>query len=341
MTMDLVDLIKKYFEERVSFDKDAFLKRLPALQGSKELGRGLANDNFLLDFGKDLKYVMRFNIWPDRVWYNGNPISVENEFLILKFLEPHGVAPKAYFLDASKYLFPFEFLIEEFVEQDTMHVSDDFSGVVKTVKRLHEVDVRHGVKFFRRDATVNEKMSLYETWLKEVSINNKTEIVDLFSRYAGVYKAYLQRNSDLLIGDSIIHRDLFPENFLHERRDGWRIVDWQTAVIGNPIQDIAYLLWDFIYLYTLKRPLNKEEQHTILKSYYGKQVDVDAILSKVQRLLPIFYIDLFLWLLYKVESFKKQDFNPELKEFLWKRIAAANDLILKGDQIEHWFSKMK
>lgn len=119
------------------------------------------------------------------------------------------------------------------------------------------------------------------------------------------------------------------------------MIDWQTAVIGNPIQDIAYLLWDFIYQYTLKRSLSEEEKKTIITAYYGETADVQGILSDVDKLLPIFYVDLFIWLLYKAESLKEQELPAELKEFLSERIAGANDIILKEDQIEFWFSKMK
>lgn len=338
--MNLAAPIKEYFDKKTSFEKNAFLAQLPTLKDVKEIGKGLANDNFLLDFGNGTKYVMRFNIWPDRVWYNGNPISVENEFQTLKFLELSGVAPKAYFVDASKTFFPFEFLVEEYIEHDGKIVSDDFVGVAVSVKKLHSLHITGSENSLRKDATADEKIELYDSWLEEVLANNKTKIANLFSQHAETYKDYLNKNSDLLTGNSLIHRDLFPENFLHQG-DAWFLVDWQTAVIGNPIQDVAYLLWDFIYLYTLKRPLTEAEKKTIITSYFGEQADVAMILTQVRRLLPIFYIDLFLWLLYKAESIKKQQFDPELKEFLWNRIAVANDLILKEDQVEYWFSEMR
>ena len=337
--MDLIEQIKRFFAKQNILGKNEFLARLPQLKNVKELGKGLANINFLLNFG-DLKFVMRFNIWPDQVWNNGNQIDVENEYRILKFLESYEIGPKAYFVDTSKTHFPSSFLIEEYIEHDSKSVSEDFTGVVNTVKRLHAANIEMEERFFRTDADADGKIKLYDNWLKIILQNNQSEIASLFSKYADIYKRYLKDNADLLIGNNLIHRDLFPENFLH-KGNRWFMVDWQTAVIGNPIQDITYLLWDFIYQYTLKRQLTDEEKRSIITAYFGGQVNIQDILSKVNKLLPIFYIDLFIWLLYKAESFKKQTFPEDLKEFLWNRIKGANDIVLKEDQIELWFSKMK
>ncbi len=318
---------------------DPFLNGLSELQNVKELGKGLANINYFLDFGAS-KYVMRFNIWPDQVWYNGNEISVESEYQVLKFLEQYNVAPRVYFVDSSKKFFPYGFLIEEYLEHDNKSVEADFRGVTNTIKNLHAVDTKEVVKSFRHDANAEDKIKLYDNWLTIISTNNKSVIASLFSKYADIYKQYLKDNAELLTGTTLIHRDLFPENILH-KEGGWYLIDWQTAVIGNPIQDISYLLWDYIYQYTLKRTLSDEERKEIITAYYGEEVDVQDVLSKVNKLLPIFYIDLFIWLLYKAESIKKQNVPAELKDFLWSRIAGANDIVLKEDQIEFWFSKMK
>lgn len=337
--MNLTEQIKLFFTNQDVLTKNKFLAGLPQLHNVKELGKGLANINFLLDFGGS-KFIMRFNIWPDQVWYNGNQIDIESEYHALKFLEPYKVGPKTYFKDTSQVHFPFNFLIEEYIEHDNKGVDKDFVGVARVVKKLHEVVIEKDKAIFRVDANANAKINIYNRWLEIILQNNQTKIASLFSKYADTYQKYLIDNSSLLTGNTLIHRDLFPENFLHSNNE-WLLVDWQTVVVGNPIQDITYLLWDFIYQYTLKRPLTNEEKNTILTTYYGEKVNTEKVLSNVNKLLPIFYIDLFIWLLYKVENFKKQKFSTEMKDFLWSRIKVANDLILNEDQIEFWFSKMK
>jgi thiamine kinase-like enzyme len=337
--MDLVKQIKSFFNGRSVFAESEFLSGLSQLHNVEELGKGLANINYLLDFG-DTKLVMRFNIWQDQVWYSGNEISIENEHHVLKFIEPYEVGPKVYFVDSSRSYFPFAFLIEEYIEHDNKSVAEDFKGVVNVVKRLHEVNIKGGERFLRKDADADSKIKLYDNWLALILQNNQSKLTSLFSQHADTYKGYLLENTELLTGNTLIHRDLFPENFLHVENK-WLMIDWQTAAIGNPIQDIAYLLWDFIYQYNLERPLTDSERKNIITSYYGEQSNSEEILSKVSRLLPIFYVDLFMWLLYKAASFQKQEFTPELKEFLWSRIKTANDIILKEDQIKLWFSKMK
>jgi thiamine kinase len=54
----------------------------------------------------------------------------------------------------------------------------------------------------------------------------------------GVRAAALARLARLPRGEALCHGDLHPENVL-VTRDGWRVVDWQKAVAGNPAADVA------------------------------------------------------------------------------------------------------
>ncbi len=330
----------KHFFAKQPHPKNTFLIGLPKLKVVKEIGKGLANANYLLTFKDGQKLIMRFNFWKDKDWYTGNVISIKNEYQVLKFLESYEITPKVYFVDTSKKFFPFEFLIEEYIAHDSSKVDSDFSGVVETVKKLHKVKVtKDAQKIFSIDADESRKSKLYNQRLKSISSNKGGDIEKIFFEKKDIYRKYLATVTDLLSGKSVIHHDPFPENFLHKNH--WYLVDWQTSVIGNPMHDVAYLLMDFIYQFTLGRKLTEDEKVLILKTYFGKTASTVKLRREAEKLLPIYYIDLFLFLLYKNAELKKQKFPKALHRFLQKRLTLAIGIILKKEEILFWFREME
>ena len=331
--------IRRFFAKQ-AHQKNTFLMSLPKLKEITEIGKGLANANYLLTFADGKKLISRFNFWKDKDWYTGNVISIKNEFQVLKSLENQDIAPKVYFVDTSKKVFPFEFLIEEYINHDGSKVDSDFAGVVETIKKLHKVKITGNVrKIFNIDADEKRKGLLYQQRLKSIESNRGSDIEKIFFEMKNVYKEYLGTVKNLLSGNSIIHHDPFPENFLHKNH--WYLVDWQTTVIGNPMHDIAYLLMDFIYQFTLGRKLVDAEKVLILESYFGKNANITKIRRQAEKLLPIYYIDLFLFLLYKNAELKKQKFPRPLHAFLQKRLTLAINIVLKKEEILFWFGEME
>lgn len=337
--MNLTKKIRRYF--LVCKEQNCrYLHSLSDLQDIKELGKGLANINYLLSFSDGSKLIMRFNFWKDKDWYTGDTISIETEFHVLKFLEKSSITPKVYLVDVSRKFFPFEFLIEEYIHHDDMKVDSDFPGVVASLKKIHKLKITSGAKkIFRQDANKKKKIELYNDRLKSIQFRKNNEIEGIFFEKKDIYRKYISTIEEMLSGNSIIHHDPFPENFLHN--NFWYLIDWQTAVIGNPIHDIAYLLMDFIYQFTLGRKLNNEEKEIILKTYFGEKVDVSKKMEMVDSLLPVYYIDLFLFLLYKESELKNQHFPKSLSLFLRKRLLIGIDIILKKEEILFWFNEME
>jgi thiamine kinase-like enzyme len=337
--MNLTKQIKLYFSDSKR-QKNNFLQSLPTLKDVEELGKGLANINYLLTFVDGSKFIMRFNFWKDKDWYAGNIISIKNEYRVLSFLEKSTITPKVYFVDASKKIFPFEFLIEEYISHDDMKVDFDFPGVVRSLKKLHKTKITdEAKKVFRKDANSKKKIELYNERLKSIQSKKNNEIERIFFEKKEVYSKYINTIKNCLSGDSIIHHDPFPENFLH--KDFWYLIDWQTAVIGNPMHDVANLLMDFIYQFTLGRKLRDKEKDLILRTYYGEKVDLSKKKKLADSLLPVYYVDLFLFLLYKEAELKKQGFSKPLFLFLQKRLQHGRSIILKKEEILFWFKEME
>jgi len=337
--MNLKSSIEKYFADGVYLEHGT-VSDLGYLAKIEELGKGLANINYILTFAGNRKFVARFNFWQDKDWYSGNLISIENEYQVLKFLEGNGVSPKVHLCDVSKEHFPYDFLLEEFIEHGDRKVDHDFPGIVQVVKKLHNVTIDDDArKIFRVDASKKKKVSLFEERLAVIETNRGEEIEQIFFSNQDIYMQYLSTVEEYLTGDTIIHHDTFPENFLF--RDGWYLVDWQTAALGNPIHDIAYLLMDFIYQFNLGRKLTDDEKNTIVEEYYGGDRDTSKLRKQAETLLPVYYIDLFLFILYKEEKLKSQKFENELTLFLQDRLALGRSIILKPEEIQYWFDQMQ
>jgi 2-phospho-L-lactate guanylyltransferase len=337
--MNLTKQIKIYFLDNKK-QKNSFLRTLPTLKNVKELGKGLANINYLLSFNDGSEFIMRFNFWEDKDWYTGNIISIRNEYQVLKFLEKSTITPKVFFVDVSKKIFPFKFLIEEYISHDDMKVDFDFPGVVKSLKKLHKTKITdEAKKVFREDANSKNKIKLYSERLKSIQSKKHNEVERIFFEKKEIYVKYIDTIKNVLSGDSIIHHDPFPENFLH--KDFWHLIDWQTAVIGNHIHDVAYLLMDFIYQFTLGRKLQEKEKNLILQSYYGKKVNLPKKRKMIDSLLPVYYIDLFLFLIYKEAELKSQNFPKPLFLFLRKRLLHGRNIILEKREILFWFKEME
>ncbi len=336
--MNLNKQIEQYFA-KANLHKNSFLRTLPELKKVDELGKGLANINYLLTFNNGKKILMRFNFWKDKEWCTGNTISIKNEYQVLRYLEKYKIAPKAYFVDTSKKYFPFEFLLEEYISHENLQVDSDFVGVIETIKKLHEIKITDdGRKILNVDASKKKKVELYKQKLESIYAKRNGAIEKIFFEKENIYKQYLNTIEEAFIGDSIIHHDPFPENFLYKKH--WYLIDWQTTAVGNPIHDVAYLLMDFIYQFTLGRKLTDTEKTTILKTYF-KTENILEIKKKVEKLLPLYYIDLFLFLLYKENELTKQNFPKSLHSFLAKRLQLGRDIILKKKEILFWFSKME
>lgn len=336
--MNLNKQIRQYFKNNSTQNK--FLSGLEQLKEINEIGKGLANINYLLTFKDEKKLIMRFNFWKDKDWYTGDTISIKNEYQVLQFLEKFEITPKVYLVDVSKKFFPFEFLIEEYIAHDSLKVDSDFVGVVRCVKKLHKIKITDEArKIFRSDADGKKKVALYEERLKSIQSDNRSDIENIFFEKRDIYKKYINTVEDLMSGNSIIHHDPFPENFLH--KDHWYLIDWQTSVIGNPTHDVAYLLMDFIYQFTLGRKLTDAEKSLIIKAYFGEKTDVIKKKKQAEKLLPIYYVDLFMFLLYKNSELKKQNFPKPLYTFLNKRLQVGIKIVIKKEEILFWFGEME
>lgn len=337
--MELNDQIIRYFATKKSSNND-FLISLPSLKEVREVGKGMQNINYLLLFEGDLKFILRFNTWKGEDVY-GEVVSIENEFEILKLLEPYHVAPKVFYYDTSKTSLPFEFLVEEFLEHDERKTIEDLEGSVKVVKKIHNLSLDNKTRqLFKRRPDATHKIDRYKRWQEIILKGGNSPLASLLEEHKEIYIKYIQDQSFLLEGDTPLHCDLFPENFFHHN-NSWFLIDWQTPGLGNKYWDLVFLMWNFSYQFSLGRELTNEEEKRIIGAYFKNEGEQKAALKAVEKLLPILYIDLFQFLLYKDAVLKQEKFPLWLEDFLQKRLEIAKSLVLKEEAILYWFSKMK
>lgn len=337
--MELNEQIYSYFSLKKESDDDFFIN-LPSLQEVKEIGKGLQNVNYELLFEGNLKYILRLNTWQGEDVY-GEVVSIRDEFEILKALELYRIAPKVFYCDTTRKALPFDFLIEEYLYNDGEKTIEDLENSVKVVKKIHSLPLNDKARqLFKRSPDASHKVNRYKRW-QEIILNESSDsLAMLLETNKEIYFKYVNEHASLMEGDTPLHCDLFPENFLHYN-NSWFLIDWQTSGLGNKYWDIAFLLWNFSYQFSLGRELTNEEEKKIISAYFEDEGDQKAALQEIKKILPILYIDLFQFLLYKSVIFKREKFPLWLGDFLQKRLEVARELILKEKTVLYWFSQMK
>ena len=122
-----------------------YLKDLPpALLGVQnsdrveilEMTPGSYNLNYRVKI-EQKEFIFRINIEQQ----SGLSNQIEYEFRVLKFLETHDLAPRAYHFDTSLQSFDFGILIEAYLEGPHLTLeTEDISKVVDLLARLHSLD---------------------------------------------------------------------------------------------------------------------------------------------------------------------------------------------------------
>lgn len=190
--------------------------------------------------GRAQKMIVRLHGEIDRA---NNPCIAADEFRLLQLLRSAGLpVPEPYYLDQSGEIFPIPYIVIEFIEGKTefapAHDPDRIDQFTTWLSRIHRVDcAKLGVSFLppveRRYARLlSEHPARLDESLHEGRVRNVLETAWPFA----------QRNATALL-----HGDYWPGNILW--RDGRlvAIVDWEDAVVGDPLADLANsrieLLW--------------------------------------------------------------------------------------------------
>jgi len=192
--------------------------------------------------GQTKKMIVRK---PGDVDLKRNPYVAANEFKLLQLLQFVGLpAPQPYHLDQSGEIFSTPYLVIEYIEGKTefalLYVSNLIFQLATHLSRIHQLD---GSKL---DVSFLPKLeNIYAEMLRERPANVDESLDEGHIRAAlEAVWPFPQRNALVLL-----HGDFWPGNILWKDGHLVAVIDWEDAMIGEPLADVANsrleILWAF------------------------------------------------------------------------------------------------
>lgn len=207
---------------------------------------------YLINFKKE-KYVLKINCFSEV--YHETQFLQElwiNNLLQLNSLPSLPIE----YIDVSRDYFPFDFIIMKEATGKLLHdrklskkkEREIFSNLGVIIAKIHSLTTTNYGPFSMGKMTVTEKgVGLHTQWSKFFTLNLNSHI-DTCLKYDAITlseKKQIEKiftdNTNLLtnIIPGIIHNDLSARNMFVDKNNMTVLVDWEDAISGDPIYDIA------------------------------------------------------------------------------------------------------
>jgi aminoglycoside phosphotransferase (APT) family kinase protein len=257
-----------------------------------DLKSGEYNINYLI-ITNSKKYVLRLNIEPQ----SGLSNQIEYEFKTLKYLEPYGITPKAYYYSMDKSILGHPFLVMEFIEGTPVKLSD--AHIIKTAKSLwilHSIKIARKENFMIRKSIVDDLDAINILLQKYLEAGNNSRIL----RYV---KTRIKRGKNFKSTYSLVHTDVVPSNFIVN--DKCFIIDWEKARVDDPSYDIAIFFSRFMY-WDWEASLNEQQIQLFIDNYPGFKYDC-TLMDKIQYRSQLINCLGLLWAATRLLDYDKLD----------------------------------
>ncbi|UCD77724.1 MAG: aminoglycoside phosphotransferase family protein [Desulfobacterales bacterium] len=265
------------------------------------------------------EFIFRINIDPQ----SGLSNQIEYEFRVLKFLEGHGIAPKAYYFDDSRKRFDFDILIEEYLRGPPLPLEKKYlPAVAQILMRLHSLEPRGVPLVIRRNPLAGifeQTRNELTAYAAKMSPDKKT--IGLGQKVLAKSETLIGKHQQLFQADSLIHTDLCCENFVLTA-GGLRLIDWEKPRVDDGIYDVACFLAGPAELYNSDTVLNSEERTYFIEIYArlgGK--NPDYLMEKLKIIEPLISMHWILWAATMLCNLRDRHTSPELVEVHKVKIA--------------------
>ncbi len=265
------------------------------------------------------EFIFRVNIEQQ----SGLPNQIEYEFIVLKFLENHRVAPKAYHFDNTRDHFEFGILIEDYLEGP--HASLQRGGtpdLAELLARLHSLKLGNTPFIaWRRPLIRTYQLARNDLTDYERKGTSEKGTIGLAKEVLNRAEALLREYEELFDGDSLNHTDVVCDNFI-KTPEGLRLIDWEKPRVDDCSYDIACLFSEPAQLWFSQNILTPENRKGFLETYAslaGKRADL--LLEKVRVREPLVSLHWVLWGASKLCDLKERRTKPELMRAHEEKVA--------------------
>jgi aminoglycoside phosphotransferase (APT) family kinase protein len=192
--------------------------------------------------GRPQKMIVRLHGEIDR---KNNPQIAADEFRLLQLLRSTGLpVPEPYYLDQSCEIFSIPYVVIEYIEGKTELTSENVPDLIDQfttcLSNIHRVDcAKLDVSFLppaerRYDRLLSERPANLDASLDEGQVRDVLEAIWPLPR----------RNALALL-----HGDYWPGNILWREGQLVAIIDWEDAVLGDPLADLANSRVELMWAY--------------------------------------------------------------------------------------------
>jgi thiamine kinase-like enzyme len=238
------------------------------------------------------KFIFRINIEQQ----SGLSNQIEVEFMVLKFLESQGIAPKALLFDDSKKHFDFDILIEEYLEGSHLSPGEEFSEVADLLARLHCLKPANLPCIIWKDP-LKETYELARRDLEAYEAKNtpNIETIKLAKRLLEKAKIEILEPKKLFHADCLNHTDVACDNFI-KTAEGLRMIDWEKPRVDDYSYDIGCFLSEPAQLWCTEKIMSSQDRDKFLQTYAQQSgKDLEHLHQKVNTREPLISLHWILW----------------------------------------------
>ncbi len=295
------------------------------------------NINYIVRVGK-AAYVLRVNVEQQ----SGLEKQIEYEYKTLEYLSTFGIVPRTYFMDNSRSLIPYDFLVQDFIEGE--HVNfDDRKGIgdaARVLATLHTVPLPEDnflcVYHNPLKDLYNELTEMFTRYKKRKSSDRK--LVSGGSELLKELEKEVPRYEMLFTAESIVHTDCVNDNFIRSPRE-IKIVDWEKPRVDDATYDICVYIGRPPQIWISPRVMTEQERDMFLQEYCAiRKMDKTLLEEKIHVRQPFVSFRWILWGAHRTADADEGTISPELFDFhlnhyeRYKRVCAV-------ENVEHLLTK--
>jgi len=255
-------------------------------------------------------FIFRVNIEQQ----SGLANQIEHEFRVLKFVEGHGIAPRAFYFDDSRKDFDFDILIEEYLAGSPLPLQKEYlTEVAELLTRLHSLNpAGRSFMIWRDPLAETYELIRGDLFGYEAVKSPDKKTINLANRVLAISEAQLGKRRHLFQADCLNHTDLCCENFVNTA-DGIRLIDWEKPRVDDSTYDLGCFLSEPAQLYNSREVLNSEERSGLIEAYAGLNgKDPEHLIKKVNIREPMISLHWILWAATMLSNLRDQRTSPEL-----------------------------
>lgn len=239
--------------------------------------------------------------------------SKEYEYKVLKLLEKKKLAPKPYFVDTSCGKIKYPFLIEGWIEGESLEElsMEDMDKLAELFYRINSTEPK-GLK----DKRLGPKEFVKRiSWDLNEYTHKGTFNVDLFydlEEFVPPVIEYLEGKEKLFekyANYGLSNTDIKPEHIIRTG-DGLRVVDWEFAGRDDSSHDIG----EFFYHAKWRNiGFNDEKKRRFLEKY--RELSSEKRLEeRIEVRMAVFAVNETLWFMKHISDLKSESFPSSMKE---------------------------